>query len=71
MRKPKLPPDTRLDWRDPNMPVLAHLHGAGPLTPQQMQDRALKIMDDYDADPYYYADENWRNDPTYNMRVRK
>ena len=68
MRKRRPEPDNRPDWRDPNMPCYAFHEEC---TPELMRMLALECMDHYDACPGLYWDENWRNDPTYNLRVRK
>lgn len=62
-------PDTRLDWRDPNMPVLREY---------RMGDGSVKHL----VDPNYeqrYRDmlvhsastPSWRDDPTYNLKRQK
>lgn len=65
----KQPPDTRPDWRDPNMPVLRDY---------KMIDGSKKEIVDPDYERRYRAHmidaaphENWRNDPTYNIRRRR
>lgn len=58
-RKKPLPPDTRLSWRDPNMPVLGK--SGRPIAHEKMvikANLALKICHEPD----------WRQDPTYNLK---
>jgi len=65
-RKP-LPPDTRPDWRDPNMPVCRNY---------TMRDGTKKLLADPDWEQEYRtwtlertpAAQHWSNDPTYNLR---
>ncbi len=60
MRRKPLP-DTRLDWRDPNMPVIGK--SGRPIDHKKMELKAQRAM--------VSADEpTWRNDPTYNMRKK-
>lgn len=59
-RKP-LPPDTRLDWRDPSMPVIGK--SGRPIDHNKMNLRARMVIDN--VDPRY---PNWKIDPTYNLR---
>lgn len=68
LRPKPLPPDTRPDWRDPNIPC----HFWGKIIPAwYIHDESVDIMRDYDLRPDVYADENWRNDPTYNLRAKR
>lgn len=62
MARRRPPPDTRPDWRDPNMPVLAQTK------------RGLEV---WDAERFRQAiagrlaictEPDWRHDPTYNLR---
>lgn len=70
MRRRKLPPDQRPDWRDPQMPVIRDY---------VMRDGTRKTTVDPDYEHRYReflitlpdetgAHPHWRNDPTYNMR---
>lgn len=65
MRK-RLPPDRRLDWRDPNMPVLR---------PYKMADGTRKEIVDPDYERRYRehlmqsaVQPRYQSDPTYNLR---
>lgn len=51
--------DNRLDWRDPNMPVLGRSGKAYP--PETMQRIRLNEL-------LTKAEPIWKNDPTYNLR---
>jgi hypothetical protein len=59
--------DQRLDWRDPKMPVLREYHFVGE----------TKTIIDPDYESRYRAycmeqpGDDWRYDPTYNMRRKK
>ena len=65
-RRPRLPPDTRLDWRDPNMPVLVSTHSQGMVTWDP--DRAQRAY----ADRLAMSNApSWHSDPTYNLRRPK
>jgi len=57
-RKP--PPDHRLDWRDPKMPVFAK----GKYYPPEAMERSA-IMGLHKNNP------EWKKDPTYNLKRRK
>jgi hypothetical protein len=59
MKRRRLPPDTRLDWRDPNMPVLGK--SGRPIAHYKMQLKAQMSMDLSTA-------PSWRSDPTYNSK---
>lgn len=66
MKRRRLPPDTRLDWRDPNMPVLRNYLMANGETKTQI---------DADYEHRYRAHSvatsnypSWRDDPTYNSK---
>lgn len=62
MKRCKPEPDTRLDWRDPAMPVLGK--SGRPIPHEKMILKAQMAMQ--------AADEpTWRNDPTYNLRKSK
>lgn len=62
MRRKPPPPDTRLDWRDPDMPVLGASGKAYP--PEKMQAvRQMKLA--YSEEPI------WKKDPTYDLRRKK
>lgn len=68
MKRRKLPPDKRLDWRDPDMPVLK----------QQLNGSYAEVEPDY-AQKYYaqkidspfYGAPSYKDDPTYNLKKRK
>lgn len=55
-------PDTRLDWRDPNMPVLGK--SGRPIPHEKMALKAQLAMEITD-------EPKWRDDPTYNLNRRK
>lgn len=66
MRRPR--PDTRLSWRDPNMPVLREY---------VMGDGSRRTIVDPDYERRYReflmqttAHPNWRSDPTYHSKRR-
>lgn len=61
MKRRRHEPDNRLDWRDPNMPVLTEAGEERPPVWRQRQSQQAF------SDPV----PKWRNDPTYNMRKRK
>jgi hypothetical protein len=66
MPKRRLPPDTRLDWRDKNMPVLRYGNFNGVLDTKEVSAKDItnyykaKLeqlgwqMPDYDKDPSYW-----------------
>lgn len=65
LRRKPLPPDTRPDWRDPEMPVLREYHMSWPngvrtiIDPsyeQRYRDHMMKTA----------AQPGWRIDPSYN-----
>lgn len=55
-------PDTRLDWRNPAMPVLGK--SGRPIPHEKMILKAQMAMVATD-------EPTWRNDPTYNLRKSK
>jgi hypothetical protein len=59
MKQKKLPPDTRLSWRDPNMPVLGKY--GRPIPHEKMVVKANLALE-------LSNEPTWRNDPTYNLR---
>lgn len=66
MRRRRLPPDTRPDWRDPQMPVIRdYLLGNGTrkrIVDPEYESQWRSICMEINTHP------TWRNDPTYNMR---
>lgn len=65
--KRRPPPDTRLNWRDPNMPVIRDY---------TMADGSKKIVVDPDYEHRYREfqmhrpGDDWKSDPTYNVRKK-
>lgn len=67
MRRPR--PDRRLDWRDPQMPVLRDYtmgdgsirHIIDPDYERRYREMLIQISDHY----------NWRNDPTYDLKKQR
>jgi len=59
-------PDQRLDWRDPDMPVLLKVRRGDCVwfTSDEAQQAAEQRMQDPRA-------LDWRDDPTYNLRRRQ
>lgn len=67
-RRRRNEPDTRLDWRDPNMPVLLRMdYGEGPVLdavpPKRASAYAREAMKDK-------RKPIWQWDETYHMRRR-
>lgn len=67
MKRRQPPPDTRPDWRDPDMPVLMHRKSTGKLdaVAPAIATKVAKYRVENDPVP------SWRNDPTYHMRKPK
>lgn len=67
----RLRPDTRLSWRDPDMPVLRdYKMGDGSrknLVDPDYERRYREFMITACGDQY----PSWRNDPTYNLRKKR
>jgi hypothetical protein len=68
MRRKPLPPDTRLRWDDPEMPVVREY---------RMADGSKRTFVDPEYERRYRehrmatgAEDIWRNDRTYNMRKK-
>lgn len=58
-------PDKRLDWRDPNMPVLRAMDtGMEALSPEDESAYSADVM-------ARSLEPTWRNDPTYNLAKRQ
>ena len=71
MRKRKLQPDTRLDWRDPNMPVLRKGYYHNKIVVFEVDPAKVhKYYIDKMNDPNYVAPQ-WKDDPTYFLNKRK
>lgn len=62
MNRRHLPPDNRLDWRDPEMPVLGKF--GRPIDHNKLHQLAQVRVEQAN-------DPDWRNDPTYNLRRSK
>lgn len=65
-RRPRLPPDTRPDWRDPYMPVLVQhrIRGLIAIEPERLV-HVCQVRLSMCTEPDY------RSDPTYHMRKPK
>jgi hypothetical protein len=58
-------PDKRLDWRDPDMPVLRAMDtGMEALSPEEESAYSADVM-------VRSIEPTWRNDPTYNLAKRR
>lgn len=64
----KLKPDRRLDWRDPNMPVIDDGVMRTAEEFQHMRERSL-IRSSIGPTSNKLMPE-WKNDPTYNLRKK-
>lgn len=68
MRRRKLPPDTRLDWRDPDMPIIRKVTLQDGT--EEVREIASKYIEQYYANKisnyHYWNEGNWRDDPSYN-----
>ena len=62
MKRQPPTPDTRFDWRDPNMPVLGK--SGRPIPHEKMVVKANLALE-------LSNEPTWRNDPTYNLAKRK
>lgn len=70
MKRRNLPPDTRLDWRDPDMPVIRKGYLKGVVV--DMEVSAEHVQQFYERkmqDPNYTAPQH-EDDPTYNLKKR-
>lgn len=66
MRRKRLPPDDRLDWRDPEMPVIRKVTIQGR---EEVREIPPKYIEQYYKNKIfgaYYDAPNWRDDPSYN-----
>lgn len=76
MRRRRREVDKRLDWRDPDMPVLTlvkYTHRFLPpkrimeqVTPERMSQFSRQTLEAFTP-----LAPNWRNDPTYNLAKRQ
>lgn len=66
MKPRRLPPDTRLDWRDPDMPCfeLSNTEGMIELTPNRKQSIAQRRLDLANR----MGIPSYADDPTYNSK---
>lgn len=62
MRRRPQPPDTRPDWRDPNMPCFEHSKSRG------MVEFTAEEKTQISSQRLQFNAPNWRDDPTYNLR---
>lgn len=67
MRNHKLPPDNRLDWRDPNMPCLRtgmvdNVVGLHSIDPDSIKNYYARKMTQYDFD---VGPPSYKDDPSY------
>lgn len=62
----------RLDWRDPDMPVIRKVFIAGKEEIKEILSDAIKkyYSDKIDNDRYW-AEGNWKSDPTYHMKKKE
>jgi hypothetical protein len=69
MRRRKLPPDTRPDWRDPDMPVIRRYRMGNGTTRTEVdpdyERRYREMLMETAVQPHY------TDDPTYNLRKPK
>lgn len=65
MKRP--PPDNRLNWRDPHMPVL-RLNARRQMI-EVDPDWIRRFYDQKINDPSYGA-PSWQNDPTYDLKAK-
>lgn len=62
-------PDKRLDWRDPNMPVLRLMESCfgeiklTPIPPHEESEHCTSMVSNKNP-----LAPTWRDDPTYNLR---
>lgn len=71
-RKVKLPPDTRLDWRDPDMPVLRTVLINHVRVPNQpIPPNKIQAFYNLKINKFDYPEPEWRNDPSYNWRKKR
>ena len=66
-------PDTRLDWRDPNMPVIRDIEYQNGMRVWRVQELiAPEIEQKYRIEVMqHYPRQDWRQDPTYHMAKRR
>ena len=69
--KRKLSPDNRLDWRDPNMPVLRfELRGRTTIA-HFVNSKAAHEYYKFKMSDWRNQAPEWRNDPSYNWGRKK
>jgi hypothetical protein len=62
MKKSRPKPDTRLDWRDPDMPVIGRKSG------NHIDHRKQTLVSQMSL--AMSLEPHWRIDPTYNLRKK-
>lgn len=68
MKRKKQKPDTRLDWRDPEMPVI---DDGVVKTPNQFQhERNRNLIRSSIGPTSNKLMPEWKNDPTYDLRKK-
>jgi hypothetical protein len=68
MKIRRLPIDNRLNWRDPNMPVL-RLNNSRKMI--EVDPNWIKRYYEEKISSPFYGAPSWRDDPTYNMKKKK
>lgn len=69
MARRKFPPDTRLNWRDPNMPVLRYINpqfGYQQIKSEHISQFHKEVVAGLEQHP----ELDWKNDPTYFLKIK-
>lgn len=62
----------RLDWRDPDMPVIRKVFIAGKEEIKEISSDAIKKYYSAKINSYMYrTEDDWKNDPTYHMKKKE
>ena len=67
MKRKNLPPDGRLDWRDPNMPVYVRaIDPKGKVVITLFDPKTVNEYYQAKMESPFYSPPLWNNDPSYN-----
>lgn len=71
LKRARNQPDKRLDWRDPNMPVLMRVSYDKGQTFQLCEIEPVAVQKYYEQKIIVNSSPSWRYDETYDMKRRK
>jgi hypothetical protein len=70
MKRLKLPPDTRLNWRDPDMPLIRKGYQKGVVVDMEVSAEFVQQFYERKMQDPNYAAPQYKYDPTYYLKKR-